>query len=149
MRGPATLRHEYDAAQDDQAGADDERDLERLVEHDERQHDGEQRSRTRHDRRPRGADLPDREREQELRRARREQAGDRHDRRALGVDPDAAGERVDGGDREAGQCGHEGTDVGVGDARERHSQHDAHRAEADGGDEGESDDVHGRRRIAA
>ena len=76
VRRPVTLGSEQDAAADDRDRAEYQRQPQRLVEDDQRDRDSDERRGADHHRRARSADLAHREREQDLRAARREQAGE-------------------------------------------------------------------------
>ena len=133
-------RDERDAAEDDQDGADEHARLRGLVEQNERDRDGEERRRADRDRRARRAGVADREREEELREAGAEHAGEQERPDAAEVDVAGDDERQRHHERRQDRQQRAGLRVRARDERE--PDRDRHRAEERGRGDREHDRVH-------
>jgi hypothetical protein len=138
---PPALADEEHAADDDQDGAEQQRRVQRLVEEDERDHDGEERGRADGDGGARRPGVSHCEREEELREAGAEHAGEHEGPDAGEVDGLRGHERQR--HRERGQDRQQGSDLGVRDAAEGEAKRDRHGSEEEGRGEREQDGVHG------
>ena len=116
--------------------------IDRLVEEDERDRDGEERRRPDHDRRARRAGIADAEREEQLREPGAEQACERELPEAVRI-PVAPDQRGHERARECRQDGEQGPELGARAPGERKAERHRHPAEERGRAEGEDDGVHG------
>ena len=137
---PARLAHEHDPADHDQEGADDHARLRGLVEQHEGDRDGEERRGADGHRRARRPRVADGEREEKLRAARTEHAGEQERPDAAELELARRGERQR--HREARRRSSERAGLRVRDAHEREAERDRHRAEEGGRGQGEHDRVH-------